>query len=123
QLLSVSETANWLYAWGGSNNFVRHSMDGAFSLALDSCSIGSVTGVARAEYVHGWLMVLGWTLCFPMGILFARFSSSFKDLGFPAHRVLQSLGSLLVIAGFVVSVIFTEDEGLQHFKETHQMNG
>ncbi len=57
-------------------------------------------------------MVLGWTFCFPAGILFARFSSSFKDIGFPAHRILQSLGTVLVIAGFITAVVFTEDKEL-----------
>lgn len=57
-------------------------------------------------------MVLGWAFCFPAGILFARFSSSFKDLGFPAHRLLQTLGSALVIAGFITAIVFTEDNGI-----------
>lgn len=50
-----------------------------------------------------------------MGIMFTRFSNSSKDLGFPAHRMLQSLGSVLVIAGFITAVAFTEDKGLGEY--------
>eukprot|EP00903_Cladosiphon_okamuranus_P015936 g14720.t1 len=123
-LLDESTPSNWLYAWGGSNEFVRHSVDGAFSLSLDSCDVGAAGGGGTTEeYAHGWLMVLGWTLCFPAGILFARFSSSFKDVGFPAHRILQSLGSVLVVAGFIVAIMFTEDKGLDHFASAHGKAG
>eukprot|EP00752_Nemacystus_decipiens_P012683 g11236.t1 len=123
-LLDESTPANWLYAWGGSNDFVRHSVDGAFSLTLNSCSVGAAGGGGTTEeYTHGWLMVLGWTLCFPSGIMFARFSNSFKDLGFPAHRILQTLGSVLVIAGFITAIVFTEDKGLDHFTTSHGIAG
>lgn len=51
--------------------------------------------------------------------MFARFSSSFAQLGFPAHRLLQTLGSVLVIAGFFVAVSFTEDFGLGQSVSPH----
>ncbi|CAM9712018.1 unnamed protein product [Ectocarpus sp. 12 AP-2014] len=124
QILSVSEPTPWLYAWGGSNTFQQHSTRGAVSLTLDSCTVGDAGGGGTStEYAHGWLMALGWTLCFPAGIMYARFSRSFKDIGFPAHRLLQSLGSVLVIIGFFCAVAFTEDFGLDHFSNAHGKAG
>lgn len=54
QVLTVSDPTDWLYAMGASNNFVRHLIDGAFSISLDSCSIGSAGGGTNIEYAHGW---------------------------------------------------------------------
>ncbi|CAN0448938.1 unnamed protein product, partial [Hapterophycus canaliculatus] len=68
-------------------------------------------------------MVLGWTVCFPVGIMYARFSSNFGSIGFPAHRILQSLGSVLVISGFICAIVFTEDFGLDHFSSSHGKGG
>ena len=33
------------------------------------------------------------------------------NVGFPAHRMLQTLGALLGFAGFVVAIVCTEDTG------------
>lgn len=57
------------------------------------------------------LMVIGWSICFPVGIIFARFSRSFAEFGFFAHRGLQTLGTVFALAGFFVAVSFTEDSG------------
>lgn len=57
------------------------------------------------------LMVIGWSVCFPVGIIFARFSNSFAEFGFFVHRALQSVGAVLALAGFIVAVSFTKDAG------------
>lgn len=57
-------------------------------------------------------MALAWGAFFPFGILYARFSADFANVGFPAHRVLQTLGACCVLAGFFTAVAFTEDFGL-----------
>ncbi|CAM9378998.1 unnamed protein product [Pylaiella littoralis] len=125
QVLTVSDPTDWLYAVGVSNIFVEHAADdaAAFVISLDSCIVGGVTGGTPIEYAHGWLMVLGWTVLFPAGIMFGRFSRSFKDVGFPAHRLLQTSGSLLVIAGFIIAISFTEDKNLDHFGSGHGKSG
>lgn len=57
-------------------------------------------------------MIIAWSVCFPVGILFARFSDNFAKVGFPVHRMLQTLGFLLALCGFFVAVYFTEDFGI-----------
>ncbi|CAM9850698.1 unnamed protein product [Ectocarpus fasciculatus] len=55
QILSVSESTAWLYAWGGSNDFLEHSTRGAISVTLDSCTVGDAGGGGTStEYAHGW---------------------------------------------------------------------
>lgn len=124
QLLTATDEATWLYAWGGSNTFVQHTVEGAFALSLDSCDVRNAVNSGNAkQHAHGWLMVIGWSVCFPVGILFARFSESFATVGFPVHRMLQTLGFLLALAGFFVAVSFTEDFDLDHFDNPHALSG
>eukprot|EP00904_Undaria_pinnatifida_P013446 jgi/Undpi1/9231/HiC_scaffold_26.g11689.m1 len=112
QVLYATGELIWLFAWGGSNEFVEHVAEGAIVLRLDSCSIRAAgEGGAKSKYAHAWLMVIGWSICFPFGVIFARFSKSFAKLGFPAHRALQSSGALFGLAGFVVAIVFTENTG------------
>lgn len=66
-------------------------------------------------------MVLGWGVCFPIGVIFARFSPDFDKIGFPAHRALQSLGAVLALIGFFVAVSFTSDVGKGELVETPGM--
>lgn len=55
QVLTLTESTDWLYAWGGSNVFVTHTVDGSFSLSLTSCEIGDAGGGAsKKEYAHAW---------------------------------------------------------------------
>lgn len=56
-------------------------------------------------------MVIGWSVFFPIGIMYARFAKSFANIGFPYHRALQSTGAILALAGFFLAISFTEDSG------------
>lgn len=64
-----------------------------------------------ASFPTNRFMVIGWSVCFPVGIIFGRFSHSFAEFGFFAHRGLQTLGALFAFVGFFVAVSFTEDSG------------
>ncbi|CAN0464209.1 unnamed protein product [Ascophyllum nodosum] len=124
QVLSIEEKTTWLYAWGDGNDFKEHEQDGSFDLSLRSGAIVAtdVDG-SKKEFAHGWLMVLSWGVCFPLGIMFARFSPNFAKIGFPVHRALQSLGAVLALAGFFVAVSFTSDSGSHHFDNSHGKSG
>lgn len=119
QTLVVLESTIWLYAFGSSNDFQQHSTEGSLSITLGSCDTSSTGLSMTKEFAHGWMMVLGWSVFMPLGIMAARFSGDFGKIGFPAHRALQSLGAFLVIIGFVIAIALTEDYGKDHFHNTH----
>lgn len=55
QVLSATGESVWIYAWGRSNTFVEHVVDGHAVLALDSCNVQS-PGVdsSAKQYAHAW---------------------------------------------------------------------
>lgn len=55
QLLSTTGESVWIYAWGRSNTFVEHVVDGRVGLALDSCVVQnpSIDSSAK-QYAHAW---------------------------------------------------------------------
>lgn len=55
QLLSAAGESVWIYAWGRSNSFVEHVVDGHVTLTLDSCDVQtSNLDVTELQYAHAW---------------------------------------------------------------------
>jgi hypothetical protein len=59
-----------------------------------------------AKVAHGILMTVAWGAILPIGILFPRFGKDFGgDLWFKVHRLLQVLGYIVCLAGFLTILI------------------
>lgn len=55
QLLSATGESVWIYAWGRSNTFVEHVVDGHVVLTLDSCDVQNLSVDSSAkQYAHAW---------------------------------------------------------------------
>lgn len=67
-------------------------------------------------------MILGWQLCFPIGILLARYGRTMFRW-FPVHRAVQSVGFLFVFIAFFLAVGNQAMLGKPHFYSTHTKLG
>ena len=78
---------------------------GAFSLALGSGSVAvEVTAIAKAKVLHGVLMLLGWGVLLPSGVLIARFLKWKGPVWLKLHIGLQISGLALGLAGLALAL-------------------
>lgn len=103
--LDPTKAASHLWAVGGSAQLSHHSARGAFSLALGDGAVSvQVTELAIKKTVHGVLMLLGWGVLLPAGVLVARYLQWSGPLWFRLHLALQMTGLALGVAGLVLAL-------------------
>ena len=62
-------------------------------------------GQAALVWAHGGLMLLGWGMILPSGVITARCRAGVGDpKWFIRHRFMQCLGMLLTLSGFIIAV-------------------
>ena len=68
--------------------------------------VGSGSNFELASRIHGALMLVGWGIMLPSGVLVARLFKHRPDgWWFKVHRILQPLGLVFVIAGFAIALV------------------
>ena len=69
--------------------------------------------VSRCLQVHGWLMCLAWGALIPIGVVIATFRTVWGAGAwwFHMHRLLNTLGLLVSLAGLSVGVYLSPGEG------------
>ena len=128
--VSLTESNNFLYAVGTSNELGFHAIGKSFPLNFADTS--GATPVAAGSpnrnlwKAHGICMALSWAILVPLAIA----SSVIRDIlplpdgmWFQVHRGLNTLGVLLTIIGFGIAVhIFNQEEN-DHFtmKKHHKI--
>ena len=92
---------------GGQPRKVTHgSGRGGFNLALGSgASSVELTALAIGKAAHGVLMLLGWGVLLPAGILMARYLKWKGPLWYKLHVRLQIAGLLLGVAGLLLALV------------------
>ncbi|PSC69354.1 alpha beta-hydrolase isoform B [Micractinium conductrix] len=87
-------------------NLQYHANRGATTIDFAAGTSGGVTGdsaeVKRLKNAHAWLMVTGWGILIPIGILTARHAKRWDPLWFHVHRAVQVLGLSCALAGFII---------------------
>jgi hypothetical protein len=80
---------------------VEHSLHG--SVVID---FGELNYMNKLLDIHAILMFISWGFLIPFGMIWARYTRGLKHkLWFKVHRVTQSLGFLIAIAGFIMAFI------------------
>jgi hypothetical protein len=85
-------------------------------------TVGAGGGAAPLVLIHGFLMLLAWTVLSVVGTFFARY---LKDLGhawYVAHRGMMSTAVLLTFIGFILITIHVGKDGL-HYNSVHALLG
>jgi hypothetical protein len=60
----------------------------------------------RKRLVHGSMMLIGWGILLPYGVFFARFFKHRPEgLWFKIHRVLQPVGLLFSLTGWIIALV------------------
>jgi len=91
----------------------QHGLDGHTNGKI---SINFATGASSIIVdplydAHGVLMFLGWGVIIPLGMLFARYFRHLPGpIWFDVHRVLQPLGYLIALVGFIIALIMVKGQ-------------
>lgn len=95
-----------LWAVGSSSQLSYHGARGAYSLALGAGTVTiEVTDIAREKVLHGVLMVLGWGVLLPGGVLIARYLKWKGKIWIKLHIGMQILGLAFGIAGLALALV------------------
>ena len=105
-----------LWAFGEQDRLETHSQRGAFPLLLSGLGETSdleVPEISKRRLAHGVCMLIGWGVLIPIG---ASVASGKVWVGNPRwfhiHRVAQSVGLLVALAGFIIALThFQRDLG------------
>lgn len=66
---------------------------------------GGVNNLVRVYLVHGILMIIGWGLLLPSGILIAKFGKHRPNAWwFKMHQILQPIGLLIALVGWAIAL-------------------
>ena len=113
---------NTMYAVGTGNGWKQHQFAKSTVLDYRHGTTAAPSSVSNQALIvaHGALMLVAWGLCIPLGVLAARFKDQVgKPLWFKAHRAVQTLGLLAMVAGFALIVSFVNKNGTAHWGGTH----
>lgn len=95
-----------LWAVGSRAGLSNHQARGAFSLSLGAGSISvEVTAIAETKVLHGVLMMIGWGVLLPAGVLIARYLKWKGPLWLKLHIGLQISGLAFGLAGLVLALV------------------
>jgi DOMON domain len=114
----------FLYAMGGSNEWVTHTVRGSFGIdlsSLDSNVQAASSPNKKLWMVHGIFLAVAWAILVPLGVAASILRGLFTDkrgVWFKTHRNLNSLAVALTIFGFAIAVYLINDEqkGAKHFQ-------
>lgn len=105
--LVVSADTSMLWARGGQAALSFHSDGHAFyALRFDGQLAGAVglTPLQESKRNHGALMFVSWGFLIPLGAITAKFYKHRSPIWFHLHRVIQTLGLILALAGWVIAL-------------------
>ncbi|KAL4422108.1 hypothetical protein ABPG77_003393 [Micractinium sp. CCAP 211/92] len=88
----------------GNGAMRKHQTYGQINIDLTTGTLGEepeVNSIAVSALVaaHIWLLIIGWGVCIPCGVVVARCLKGLDPLWFHVHRALQSLGFLMGVVG------------------------
>lgn len=126
--VSLTQDNFFLYAVGSSNELQVHDKRRAFEAnpsALSSDGITQAKDYTNLWKAHGACMAVAWAILVPLGIgsSFVRNLFPFLQKGgtwFQIHRILNSIGVALTIAGFGIAVhTYKQEKGssVKHFSD------
>lgn len=86
---------------------------------------GGGRNLVRVYTIHGILMIVGWGLLLPSGILIAKFGKHRKNAWwFKMHIALQPIGLIVSVIGWAIALVnFTTLEGGPGITFTHAVAG
>ena len=119
--IGTSADVDLIWAIGSGDSIATHLDRGVNAVNFES---GTVTELAvegeGLRTAHGIFMVITWALLIPAGIFCARFLKHKDPLWFKLHQGIQSAGSLLGIAAFVIAIFGATSD---HFSFGHAIIG
>lgn len=104
--IASSNSAGQTYGSGGGSSSGNRRLDKTNNLYI----------------AHMVFMIIGWMICFPLGILLARYGRTFFTW-FPKHRLINTIGFVAVFIGFFIVIAAVASEGGPHFSNTHEKLG
>ena len=126
--INVSALSIVTVAWGreGESAMAYHRINVAtISIGFASGKANPFDASSQHAFLitaHALLMFIAWSVIFPVGAAFARWCKGWKGvsgekegLWFPGHVGLQSVGWVLLVAGFACSVAAVASYGGKHF--------
>lgn len=93
-----------------SDGYIRqHSTYGSGTLDLSTGALSDAEtdkkAISALVATHLWLLIIGWGVLFPVGIVIARCFKELDPLWFKLHRAIQSLGVLLGVVGLALGFV------------------
>ena len=102
----VSLSGNtFLWATGASAALAVHNARGSYSVSLtDGTSTATLTDAAKFKLTHGTLMLVGWGVLLPAGVLGAHFLRHRDPFWYHLHKYTQMVGITIATVGLVVAL-------------------
>ncbi len=107
---ACSATANRAFVWAPTNG-TRRSIHGSGLYAFRYTTVNIIIGTGYVQYIdqsyilaHGLLMMIGFGVCYLLGICIAWLVPHKYSLWFWLHAAASLLGTALIIAGFAMAV-------------------
>jgi len=95
----------FLWATGASASLVEHDARGTYSLSLaDGTSAATLTDAAKFKLTHGVMMLCGWGVLLPAGVLGARFLRHWDPFWYRLHRNTQIVGVTIATVGLIIAL-------------------
>jgi len=122
----------FIWAHGSTRSLTYHGTSRG-TVSVDVGAGGSGVSVSIAPpatlWIHAACMLFAWGALIPFGVAWARLerqnTNQFqsKPVWFAYHRICQSIGCLLQLAGVACAVVFVEKGGHSHFSTLHTILG
>eukprot|EP00735_Rhodelphis_limneticus_P005199 TRINITY_DN1695_c0_g1::TRINITY_DN1695_c0_g1_i1::g.17635::m.17635 TRINITY_DN1695_c0_g1::TRINITY_DN1695_c0_g1_i1::g.17635 ORF type:complete len:767 (+),score=229.69,sp/Q9M363/B561I_ARATH/27.15/4e-27,DOMON/PF03351.12/8.1e-14,DOMON/PF03351.12/4.2e-14,DOMON/PF03351.12/3.5e-14,Cytochrom_B561/PF03188.11/0.00022,DUF568/PF04526.8/0.28,DUF568/PF04526.8/37,DUF568/PF04526.8/76,DUF568/PF04526.8/6.6e+03,SdpI/PF13630.1/6.2e+02,SdpI/PF13630.1/0.027,ABC2_membrane_4/PF12730.2/6.1 TRINITY_DN1695_c0_g1_i1:150-2450( len=96
-----------IWAAGGSDSVVEHNTksDRGESINFSTGESKSEGVIIAWQVAHGIMMVIGWAILVPWGIILARFYKHKDPWWFKMHRNVQYSAMLIVLAAFILGLV------------------
>lgn len=109
--LTSDQSSVMLWAVGPGMELAHHGAanKGSFGIQLDGGGGGVVTlgltELQKNKRLHAILMIISWGFLLPAGAVIAKFFKHKDPLWFHAHRVIQVIGLVLALTGWIIALI------------------
>jgi hypothetical protein len=122
----------FIWAHGSTRSIAYHGTSrGTVSVDVGAHGSGVSASIAPPAtlWIHAACMLVAWGALIPFGVAWARLerqnTNQFqsKPVWFAYHRIFQSVGCVLQLAGFACAVAFVQKGGHSHFSTLHTVLG